>query len=152
MEIGTGLTVTLIVGASVQLLGAIVTTIGFVVKSKEEDQITEEVDSWYPVPTMYEEFSSGDDELCKTNFRHTEQIYADQYDGYVLNEQTFTFLYQDILNFMEFHDVALVDNQEFLTWASTSGGSVAPLSVTIPSHIEQEFLSSEGAEPFTSEE
>ena len=64
-----------------------------------------------------------DSSECRDSFRHVEKWYADDRDYYVEVDNKMNGYYSDILDKMSLYDVNLVDNQEYITWATTEANS-----------------------------
>ena len=60
----------------------------------------------------------NDNASCRDTFRGVESLYASSNDRFLENAETFSNLHQNILDQMESNDVTLVDNDQFIFWAT----------------------------------
>ena len=138
-------------------LGNIETFLGMVADwiattKEREDEKVEDTD--LPVPSVYK-FNKSDDSLCQANFRETERWYADSYESYASDKEEIMAIYDGLLVKLQEYKVELVDNEEFIYWASTSSNQSLewPVYLGVPNELEdwtkEKILTESGALPIT---
>ena len=76
----------------------------------------------YPAPRAYE-FKNGDDEACRESFTALQTWYSDSYPDFTEVEKKKHELEEEIFNKMKEHDIKLVDNIDYVIWATTQANT-----------------------------